>query len=113
MKKIPLIFLVVSLLPAIVLASSLKISKGQFSGDWPLTIDSGLLNCELSSVSPNLQLVTFTSNGKTYALNSTARGQSKNRGWLEVNQVWKENTSIPSTKVSIGPLIDRGLALCK
>lgn len=98
---------------AMAAAATSPISKSQFPADWPLTVDAGTLNCEPVPGSPNLQLVTFTSGAKTYALNGTAGGQAAKRGWLEVRPIWRDNPAIAGTKLSIGPLINRGLALCK
>lgn len=94
-------------------ASSSPISKSQFPANWPLMVDAGTLSCEPAPGSPNLRLVTFTSGAKTYALNGTVSGQAAKRGWLQVKPIWRDNPAISGTKVSIGPLIDRGLTLCK
>lgn len=100
-------------MPLASLAASISVSREQFKDGWPLTVTSGTLKCELVPGSPKMHLVTFSSGGKVYALNGIARGHAKKRGWLEVRPIWKDNPEIPGTKISIGPLIDHGLALCK
>lgn len=100
-------------MPLVSLAASISLSQDQFKERWPLTVTSGTLGCEPVSGNLKVQLVTFSSGGKTYALNGIACGHAKKRGWLEVRPIWKDNPEIPGTKINIGPLIDRGLALCK
>lgn len=112
--KIFLLLPVVALcISASALAASSKISKADLKEDWPLVIDGGVLNCENLPGNAKLQLVTFTVDGKTYALNGLASSHAKNRGWSEIRPIWKENTAIPGTKVGIESLIGRGISLCK
>lgn len=107
---LPVLALCVS---ATAFAASAKISKADLEFDWPLTVDAGVLTCEPLPGNAKLQLVTFTTNGKTYALNGIAKGHVKSRGWGEIGPIWKENASVPGTKMGIGPLITRGISLCK
>jgi hypothetical protein len=110
---IALLLLTMLTMPLLANAASVQVSRSQFKGDWPLTVESGTLSCEPFRAVPSLQLVTFSSKGTTYAVNGTARGQAKKRGWLEIDPIWRKDPSAPGLKVNIGPLIDRGLALCK
>jgi hypothetical protein len=87
--------------------SGLSVSREEFGGDWPLTVDEGTLNCEGAA---EVGAVTFTApNGVTYAVNGLAIGQDR---WPEIDAIWADNPDIPGTKKNIGPLIDRGLELC-
>ena len=79
---------------------------------WPLTVQSGTLRCEPLSTMPKVKLVTFTSNGKTYAVNGIARGHAKKHGWRQIDEIWKADPKVPGMKINIDLLIDRGLALC-
>lgn len=90
-------------------AESSEVSKGNFEGEWPLTVDGGTLDCQNEA---GARLVTITSAGKTYALNGTARGKAKQRGWSEVDSIWKDNPEVSGLKINIGPLVDFGLSLC-
>jgi hypothetical protein len=74
---------------------------------WPLTISEGTLACE--SISANLGRVTFTTGGNTYWVNGIAKAAQR---YADLDEIWRDNPDIPGTKVNIGPLIDRGLALC-
>ncbi|GAA1769428.1 hypothetical protein GCM10009681_46000 [Luedemannella helvata] len=70
---------------------------------WPLTIDSGTLECR------NGAEVVLSSGGTVYALNGTAKSSKR---YADVSSVWADDPSTAGLKVSIGPLIDEGLALC-
>jgi hypothetical protein len=89
------------------------INTYNFSGEWPLTVSAGKLECEKVSGSPDAQLVTLTTGGTTYAVNGMARGYAEKRGWVAIDEIWKADPEFPKLKVTIGPLIDKGLDLCK
>lgn len=86
--------------------SSGQVSRATLGDEWPLTVEAGELRCDGSG---GVGAVTFTAAGKTYAVN----GIAKQRGIQAIDPIWAPNPSIPGTKKSIGPLIDRGLELCK
>lgn len=100
-------------LPLTTEAASTKVSRDEFKGDWPLTIDSGTLTCERFLNFKSVKLVTLSSGGKTYALNGIASGQAKKRGFLDIYTIWRDHPKLPGLKVNIGPLIERALALCE
>jgi hypothetical protein len=84
-------------------SSQKHISRADYGSDWPLTVDSGTLDCWGPGA------VTFTTeDGTTYALNGTALGWADENGWSRDKQgeIWNPN------KGDIGALIDDGLALC-
>lgn len=85
------------------------ISRADMPGQWPLTVESGVVGCERGKA------IKFVAGGKTYALNGTAQSYSKQLGfdWRPVAAIWRDNPDIPGTKVPIGPLIARGQALCR
>jgi hypothetical protein len=88
-------------------AASVTISKQEYGNDWPFSCEKGILSCEQNG------LVTFTTGGKTYAINGAARTAAERRGWNEVHPIWRNNPEFPGTKINIGPIIRRGLDLCK
>jgi len=103
--------------PVRVFAPSVQVSKIQFRERWPLTVNSGTISCDpVPPVPemPNIRFITFTSNGRTYALNGIAMGYEKRRGWLDIRTIWKDdpNPAIPGQKIDISPLINLGLPLC-
>lgn len=94
------------LTPMMTLAASAEVSLAKMKDAWPFTLDKGVLRCESS-------LVTFSANGKTYAVNGSAKTKGRTAGWTDVREIWKDNPAIPGTKISIGPMITKGLELCK
>lgn len=76
-------------------------------GTWPLTVPEGTLACE--SLGRGLGRVTITVGGKTYWVNGTAKGTHR---YADLEEIWRADPSYPAIKVNIGPLLDRGLALC-
>ena len=84
-----------------------KISKQEFGNDWPFTVDEGILACKGSG---GVGEVVFTANGASYAVNGVAKGTKKYR---PIEEVWAENPTVPGTKKNIGPIIERGLKLCR
>ncbi len=85
-------------------ALSGEVSAEEFGAEWPLTVPAGELRCEDGSS------VTFTHDGTTYAVNGTARGTGR---WPDIDPIWAPDPGVEGLKVNIGPLIDRGLALCE
>jgi len=51
--------------------------------------------------------VTFKAGGDVYAVNGLAKGQ----GFKDIEPIWADDPETGSKK-NIGPIIDRGLALC-
>jgi hypothetical protein len=78
-----------------------QVSRSDFGKDWPLTVESGTLNCEGAGA------VTFTADGTTYAVNGLASGMDE---WPEIDSIWADAPG--GLKKDIGPLIDRGLEIC-
>ena len=86
-----------------------KITRDSFDGTWPFTVDSGTLRCDGSG---GFGSVTFEAERTVYAINgvATQRGDGE-----DVRPIWKDNPDLSSggPKVSIGDVINEGLALCK
>jgi hypothetical protein len=113
MKYISILFIILVVSNS-AYAEGIEISEGQLDGKWPLTVKSGTLSCKQIPGVKYGKLVTFTAGQDTYALNGTAKGHAKKRGWIkDVTPIWKDNPEIFGTKINIGSLIDRGLELCK
>ena len=91
-------------------AGSARVTQSDFGSNWPLTVSNGTLSC---SPLGDLGIVTFSANEKTYAVNGIAKGRAKQNGWRPIDEIWKANPTVPGTKINIGPLIDKGLSLCK
>ena len=93
------------------------ISADEYGKEWPFTVTSGLLRC----VDPGA--VTFAANGKAYGVNGLAVSDPRNE---DLREIWKDDTESEVaqywlkkgrpdliSKISIGPIISRGLKLCQ
>lgn len=90
--------------------ATLRIGCGDVGG-WPLTVKSGLLQCEEEVTSSFVfQRVWFTApDGAVYGINGTAQ----EAGYPGIDPIWKDDPAGYGLKVNISPLIDRGLRLCE
>ena len=84
---------------------SKQVDRANFA-DWPLTSESGTLKCEGSD---GVGGVTIEVDGKTYAVNGSAKGDRSN---ADIAPIWAADKT-PGLKKDIGPLIQEGLRLCK
>lgn len=90
------------------------ISKEMFGDKWPFTVESGTLECKGYAV-------FFIHNNIRYGVNGTSHSKQDK----DIDAIWKYNeemmkalkelgdTEGPYPKISIGPIVDRGLKLCK
>ena len=86
-----------------------NVSASRFGKKWPLTVESGRVNCLPIETGSNLVMVIFTANnGDRYAVNGIARSPSRmaDFGLKDIYRIWAPNPKIPGTKKDIGPLID-------
>jgi hypothetical protein len=61
------------------------VSKDDWSGEWPFTVDSGRLQCEFGSS------ILFIANGTKYGLNGRARGQLEKHNWRDSREIIRKN----------------------
>lgn len=80
------------------------ISKADLGEKWPFTVEQGEVRCL------NAGEVVFIAEGTTYAVNGTAEGRKL---YADIAPIWRDDPSYPGLKVSIGPIIDLGLKLCR
>jgi len=80
---------------------SLVVNAEDFGEDWPLTVESGLLVCEVPGA------VIFVGGGDAYAVN----GLAETWGYVGIEPIWIETGD--GFRKNIGPLIDLGLTLCE
>lgn len=83
------------------------LSVHEFGEKWPFIVDEGEVRCV------DGMFIVFSVKGIIYAVNGTARSAMKKNGWRDVYEIWKDNPELPDSKISISPIIDRGLELCK
>ena len=83
-------------------AAGVEITAEQFGDSWPFTVERGQLSCAGASA------IVFTADGTEYAVNEAAR----EAGYAALDPVWRSSPIIPALKVSVAPVIERGLDLC-
>lgn len=95
-------------------SATIKITKDEYGEKWPFTVSEGVIGYEALSVNgKTLAIITFTAEGKTYPLNGIARSRSKERGYHDIDSIWRDNPKIQGAKIDIFPIIDRGFTLEK
>jgi hypothetical protein len=93
---------------------SVKVTSTEFGDKWPFTVNEGVISKEVLEVGgKKYAILTFITEGKVYALNGFAASRIKQRGYLEIEAIWKDNPKIKGAKINIWPIIERGLALEK
>ena len=75
-------------------------------GPWPFTVDSATLFCTKGA---DGERVTVVANREMYALNGTAKSSKL---YPPFDAIWRDDPNGAGLKINIGPMIDRGLALC-
>jgi len=76
--------------------------KESFGAEWPLTVPEGTLRCVGAGG------VLFVAPDNTiYGVNGLGKGM----GYPAIDPIWKKRPD-GDARMSIGPLIDRGLKLC-
>lgn len=83
-----------------------RITSANYGDEWPFTVAEGTLRCEGSD---GVGAVTFEADGTVYGLNGTA----KSRGFPEFDPIWLDDPQVEGLKTNVGPIIERGLALCR
>lgn len=109
-----------------------RLTKAEFGNAWPLSVDEGIVKC----LPFGAGAVVFEADGKTYAVNGIAKGLAKERGFLAIDSIWLEDPQFramaeevaasqqrpleevlksmgPPSRISIGPVLDSGVALCR
>lgn len=82
------------------------VQQEDYGKAWAFTVDEGVIECRTGN------RVVFVSEGKTYALNGLARGWAERMGWLDIDQIWRDNPDGITPKIDISPFIELGLSLC-
>jgi hypothetical protein len=88
------------------------VTKGMFTGLWPLTVDGGTIACDVSKGGS----ITFSPDGTgdVYAENGTAMGGwAKQEGWKDFHDIWLTTPGgFPGPRVDSGDLDAIGQKLC-
>lgn len=86
----------------LVAPDGIHVSRESMGDKWPFTVKDGYLRCQGEAI-------LFDSNGKTYAVNGTAKGRNLGR---DLHEIWaaspeyKGVKGMESVRKSVGPLID-------
>ncbi|MGJ9414230.1 DUF2511 domain-containing protein [Aeromicrobium sp. CF4.19] len=86
--------------------SGANVDESQFGDDWPLTVESGRVNCSPVGDTSGVEAVFTSDDEKRYALNGTAKGGAEANGYLMVDEIWADNPDFDGAKKDIGVLID-------
>jgi hypothetical protein len=85
------------------------ISAEDFGDGWPFTFEEAYVACHAG----NAVTVMDAESGRMYPVNGAAKGKASALGLDDLEPVWLDNAQIPGTKVSVGPVIEKGLTLCQ
>lgn len=85
------------------------ISAEQFGDAWPFTVEEMHLSC----FPGDALVVSDAETGVMYPLNGVAKAKAGALGLEPVEKVWREDPDIAGAKLSLGPVIEQGLLLCK
>lgn len=92
-------------------ATDKMLSRSEFGDAWPLTVDSGEVECLDGRFA-----VIHASDGTTYALNGAAKSEARGnpkRGWHDVAEVWADDPSAVGQRKDIGAILSRATSLCQ
>ncbi len=88
---------------------TLKFTKENYNGKWPFSVSKIEVYCSGYS-----EIYCKVENGKTYALNGSAKGASHNNPSIsKVEEIWLDDPDWQGLKISYGDFITQGLSLCE
>jgi len=86
------------------------VTRDDMGDVWPLTVDYGALDCRASVIDGvTLKSVTLRVPNKQYAVNGTAKTHTP---FPDIDEIWADDPDVDGLKIGMGPLTERGLALC-
>jgi hypothetical protein len=89
--------------------NTIKLSKQEYIGDWPFSVNEMEVYCKGYT-----EIYGRASNGKTYALNGSAKGASHNDSSISnIEEIWLDDPKWAGVKISYADLITQGLILCE
>lgn len=95
------------------------IRQRDFGDDWPFTVDGGVVTCRGHAV--GVGVVRFITNGTVYSINGATKLTGSNdfppvdaamADSADIKEIWAANPAIPGLRMDLGPVLDRGLAMC-
>lgn len=85
------------------------ISADDYGDAWPFTVEEMHLSC----FPGNALVVSDAETGVMYPLNGVANAKAAALALEPIEKVWRADPDIAGAKVSLGPVIEQGLPLCK
>ena len=104
--KLKKILVVVGILGAFAFAGEKEVSKEEFKGKWPLTVEKAVLECKNMN---GIEVPFVVANGKKYGLSGFANRFADG----PLQEIWAKNPKLPGTYIDISPLREKALELCK
>lgn len=94
-------------------AKTVNVSRAQMGKHWPFKgVSRGTLRCDPKGDHRNGDVVMTTPDGTEYGINGTALDD----GYKDFRRIWRRSPHYAvggiDFMINIGPIIDRGLALC-
>jgi hypothetical protein len=96
------------------------VTRAQLGAAWPLTVESGVLRCEvIERGGQRVQAITIAVAGEIYAVNGPAGGLSIEAIWAPGELVYVrdpqtgQRVNVGPPRRSLSPLIDLGRTLCR
>lgn len=83
------------------------LSRDMLGEKWPLTVEYGWIECDGSSI------LFRSAAGDYYAVNGTAQGRREEKGWRDIHDIDVPIVDVPGTIISLQPLLDVGLKMCR
>jgi len=81
------------------------IARADLGDKWPFTVEAGIVRC----IAPRNEII-FIAEGTPYAVNGTAKS---NPQYADIRPIWKDSPQIEGTKISLAPILNLGLSLCR
>lgn len=89
--------------------NTLRFTKSEYGEKWPFSVQKIEVYC-----SGYKEIYCIADNGKTYALNGSAKGAShSNTAISNVEEIWLDDPNWKGLKISYGDFITKGLELCE
>jgi hypothetical protein len=84
------------------------VSAEDFGDAWPFSVEEMHLLC----MSGNAVVASDPETGRMYPLNGTAKAMASRLALEPLENVWRKDPSVAGLRVSVSPMIEKGLALC-
>jgi hypothetical protein len=85
------------------------LDAADYGESWPFTVEEMHLLC----LPGRAVVVSDPESGRMYPLNGAASGKAAKLALEPLAPIWRGDPALPGAKVGLGPLIARGLELCR